>query len=266
MDYRELIRGEFRNRTIRNPSYSLRAFSRDLGMAQTRLCGVLAGRQGLSEKVATDVASKLKLNEREKTIFVLAVKAKHARSAESRKAAQTELERCKKLPKNKISESQLKILEEWYLPALLNYLSQMQDESIDIKTLSKNWGVNQDSLQSALGLLEKLDLIKLDGPKVLYVQTQLHFESPIPNKLIQEFHKKSLLHASELISQTSIEKRELHTVHLSIDPKDINLLKQRISKFVEDMVHDFHQKKNSDSESYQFNLILAPISIEGEEK
>ena len=57
----EFLGAEFSKRKLRNETYSLRAFARDLGVSASRLSEILSGKLGISEKTAETIASKLRL-------------------------------------------------------------------------------------------------------------------------------------------------------------------------------------------------------------
>ena len=56
MDYREIIKIEFLKRRNEDPFYSLRAFSKALGIAPSHLSYLLRGERGLSKDNAIQVA------------------------------------------------------------------------------------------------------------------------------------------------------------------------------------------------------------------
>ncbi|MBO9666790.1 MAG: DUF4423 domain-containing protein [Bdellovibrio sp.] len=80
-NYREFILRELERRQKRNPSYSLRAFARDLEMPSSRLSEILNRKMGLSEARAMALAEKLNLEASEKEFFIDLALSEHARSA-----------------------------------------------------------------------------------------------------------------------------------------------------------------------------------------
>ena len=57
--YRTTLLDELTRRKNKNPSYSLRAYARDLGISSTSLSDVLSAKRNLSRKNALKVAEKL---------------------------------------------------------------------------------------------------------------------------------------------------------------------------------------------------------------
>jgi plasmid maintenance system antidote protein VapI len=55
VDYREIIKAEFLKRRSENPFYSLRKFSKELGIAPSHLSYLIRGERGLSKDNALQV-------------------------------------------------------------------------------------------------------------------------------------------------------------------------------------------------------------------
>lgn len=90
--YQHYLESEFENRKIRNPSYSLRAFARDLQTSPSRLSEALNGKRGISIDLARRMIRNLKLEGVDSEIFILSVEAQHSRSSKQKSIAQKKLE------------------------------------------------------------------------------------------------------------------------------------------------------------------------------
>lgn len=101
--YLNLLINEFNTRKNQNPSYSLRAFARDLDMSAPRLSQVLNKKQGLSVEAAKEVAQKLKCSELEKIWFCNSVGVLHSRSKSNKEKYKLKLKYCNdQLPENSL--------------------------------------------------------------------------------------------------------------------------------------------------------------------
>lgn len=87
-----ILKKKFEDKKVKNNLYSLRAFSRDLDMPASKLSQLLSGKCGISEQKAEKIADLLKLNEKEKKIFVTSVTATHSRSKLAKDVAKKKLE------------------------------------------------------------------------------------------------------------------------------------------------------------------------------
>lgn len=86
--YRDFMLRELERRQRKNPSYSLRAFARDLEVPSSRLSEILNRKMGLSETRAVALAEKLNLSSSEREFFIDLALAEHARSAVIKEMAQ----------------------------------------------------------------------------------------------------------------------------------------------------------------------------------
>lgn len=84
-DYRSILRDELAARSRRNPTYSLRAFSRDLDLAPSSLSEILNQRAGLSYEKAKQISTLLKLNPLDQQIFENSAGLFHSRTEQKRK-------------------------------------------------------------------------------------------------------------------------------------------------------------------------------------
>jgi len=78
--YIEMLRNELDNRFSSRPSYSLRAFARDLGPSPSQISLVLNKKLGLSKKSAVSISSRVNWAEAERALFCDLVIAADGRS------------------------------------------------------------------------------------------------------------------------------------------------------------------------------------------
>ncbi len=86
-DYRSALLEIFEQRKLKNNRYSLRAFSRDLGISSSRLSEILHGKVGLSLERALEICEKMDLTADDKSLFCDLVESQHARSAIAKRMA-----------------------------------------------------------------------------------------------------------------------------------------------------------------------------------
>src|SRR4051794_25234007 len=93
-DHRDVVRAFFTERAKRNPRYSLRAFSRDVGISASRLSEVLNGRSGsLSAHTVGSLSQRLGLGAREAAYFLALAQRDQSRSPGVREAAVAHIKR-----------------------------------------------------------------------------------------------------------------------------------------------------------------------------
>lgn len=156
--YRDFILKELERRQRKNPSYSLRAFSRDLEVPCSRLSEILNGKVGLSEGRAVSLATKLNLSPSERDFFVDLALSEHARSAVLRDMA---LQRVKSREEafEKIGEEQFAVISDWYHLAITQVL-QLKDFEGTIENIAQRLGLTPEITERALERLEHLKLVQ----------------------------------------------------------------------------------------------------------
>lgn len=153
--YRHYLQSEFENRRVRNPSYSLRAYARDLGMSPSRLSEAINGKRGISSEIGQGLVEALKLDGVDAEIFILSVEADHARS-EKRKAAARE-----KLAKTlAASETQPKTftIVDWIAEALVK-MNEREPVAENIAKVAEKLGVAQFMAVDSLRFVTRLGFI-----------------------------------------------------------------------------------------------------------
>ena len=154
-NYRHYIQGEFENRRLRNPSYSLRAFARDLAVSPSRLSEAINGKRGISNELAQKIITALNLEGIDEDIFLLSVEAEHSRSKKIKLFAQSKLKQT--LASSEAIAKTFTIVD-WVADALL----KMNDrESILTNTdrASENLGVPKFMVTDSLRFLTRLGFI-----------------------------------------------------------------------------------------------------------
>ena len=68
--YKQIIKKKLLERQSKNPSYSLRAFARDLGINHTSLCQIMNGKVMISRQLARKILESTPFEEAEKKEFV----------------------------------------------------------------------------------------------------------------------------------------------------------------------------------------------------
>lgn len=154
-DFRKFLRDELKRRHQRNPSYSLRAFARDLKLSASRLCEVLNGHGTLSRMSAVKLAETMGLNDAEAAYFVDLVDQENPRSATRRDEAAARVASFRRSGRELAAGSHLLPFEAKRLPDVTACVDRF------VKTFADEFGVSvpeeADHLAVQLVFLRKLD-------------------------------------------------------------------------------------------------------------
>ena len=258
---------EFLNAAIQsmqtiNPSFSLRAFSKQLGMNHVAMLSMVLNRKrkllpSLSSKVSNHFKATGRFNETEARYFDMLVLFHNAMSIDEKNFYEGILSNLK--PDRRFSTlelDKLNIISDWYHAAILE-MTELKDFNSDPQEICLRLGdnVNIDQVRTAierllrLGLLERTQKGELKKTTVL-----LATPSDIPNKSLKKFHTELISKAIKALETQSVEKRDITSFTMTIDTGKIPEAKKMIRDFRRKLAA-FLETPNGDS-VYQLNIQL----------
>lgn len=255
--YHQLLRENLESRRLKNPSYSLRAFARDLGVPVSNLSLILAGRKGMTDATARQIAKRLGLTSKEQERFRLLVEASHARSKSIRESARKKLLKEKPILSN-VSVDMMKIVGEWHYFAILELLriSAFDQTSTSIASSLK---IPEEIVNPALDRLERLELIEVKRGRYHVVNEMNWSSDGIPSEVIRNAHDAILSKASHALFTQDIDQRDFTSMMMTIDPVDLPSAKLFIRNFIKQFSQTFSAKPSA-QKVYSLGIQLFDIS------
>ena len=247
-DFREILQRELISRQSRRDGYSVRAFARDLGMRQSTLHDVLAGRYGISNSVANQIASKLKFNEEQTKYFCDLVRSQHARSASERKLAAVRLEKYwTLLPMESLTDGLLSLFSKWYYLAILELIT-IKEGAVNATLLASSLGINENLAQESLKELQTMGAIKLmTNGRWVRIKKFIEATRPTPTKVIRDFHKQILQKSMDAIETQRISERKYLSTVFSISSSQIERARERLEEMHREFYSEFQTEKDPDA-------------------
>lgn len=238
-DYRSVLIKHFEARKIRNPSYSLRSYARDLGWSPSRLSDSINGKGGLSEKKAELIVKKLALPKLEQNLFVAMVAAEHARSAVSRKQAKQKAEKIRiHSGFQQVSDDAFKVIQDWYHLAIVELLKVKGFRS-DPEWISQRLDVSKSTISHALKRLLQSGLLEMKGEKLISPKNRNEVGTGISSDAIKTFHIQILNKAIDAVYGQPRESRDLGASLVAVDKKDLPEISKRMSDFRRELCKEF---------------------------
>jgi len=224
----DLLRSVLAKRMAKNPSYSLRAFARDLEISHTYLSLVINGKKKLSRQKALRFAE------------VLGASGELNREALA--SAYDDYYNLK--------EEQFQVLNQWYHLPILD-LTLTENFQPDIDWIARRLGIKPTQVQDAVDRLEKLGLLKnwRKQAKRLDVTT---FQS---HEAVRAFHSQMIQKAMEALKspqQNDFEFREISGAVMTVNPKRLPEVKQKIKAFKKKLIDWLGGEEGT--ELFQLNL------------
>jgi uncharacterized protein (TIGR02147 family) len=227
--FSEILRDNFYERSLRNPSYSLRAYARDLNLSPGNLTDVLAQKTGLSNEKALYIAEVFNLENEDKEFFCKLVEANSARKKEDRKTAEAELWKYD-TQYNKISDDYFQIISTWHHFAIAELVA-IKDFIYDHEWMSKRLNISVEEIKFGLERLINVGLLVEHDGKLS--QNYDFFVSPsgTPSDAAKKFHQQVIAKASEAIINQSIEERDFSSGIYRVRRDDLPEISREIKEF-----------------------------------
>jgi uncharacterized protein (TIGR02147 family) len=149
IDYCKILTDELQSRKQRNPSYSLRAFSRDLEVSSARLSRILSGKAAPSRTMSKKIGAKLGYKGETLDWFCALVEARHGKNQEARKASLEFLQRYNHGIGTKKIETKHSFGWNWYHFAIRR-LTQLPDFQSDCAWIGNRLGLGLKKTKEAV--------------------------------------------------------------------------------------------------------------------
>jgi uncharacterized protein (TIGR02147 family) len=231
--YRERLQSELKRRQRINPSYSMRAFARDLGLNHTFLSKILSGKNELSHVRALSVAQKL---------------------GYSRKQA---LEFTSRTEATLLTLDAFEVVSDWYHYGVLE-LSRCKGFKATPRFIASRLGISKADAEAALPRLIRLGLLKQKGKTYIKTDNLIVTPTDFPSQALRSFHMQMIGKAKNALEEQTVSERDITGMTIAVDVKKLSLAKREIQKFQKRMVRLLEGSEAN--EVYQLNVQLFRIS------
>ncbi|MBF0314353.1 MAG: DUF4423 domain-containing protein [Oligoflexia bacterium] len=255
-NYRKILQDEFEQRCQRNPSYSLRAFSRDIKLPAPRLSEILRGKQGLSIKAAENIANRIGFSITLKSFFCDLVESEHSRSQLKRKIALARLKKYQHMQLNMLDHDRFKIISEWYHFAILEltYLDELQ-RKLTPTMIAHYLSIHPKVAEAALKRLVTVGLLEVSTEGQMIAKEDFTgVNKGASFELRKKYHQQILEKALEALSFQRQEDMSLSSITLAFKKENLAEAKAVIKKFRRDFLEKFgHSSESKDS---VYNIVV----------
>ena len=250
-DYRPWLEYELTKRTQKNPHYSLRAFSKTLKMSVAQLSRILSGTRPLTLKASEAITEALNLSPEEKNHLIQLI---IHQTSSRRKHPHTPTDKDTFLD---LSIDAFTTISKWYHYAIteLTFLKTFQSDPIWI---AKILGINTNEARAAIGRLKRLGILEEKKGRLTKASKPLTTTHDIPSAAIRSFHKEVLEKAILSLEQHEVSERDMSSMVMAADPKNIKTAKEKIKKFRRSLCRFLESGKPS--RIYNLGIQLFPLS------
>jgi len=243
----------------RNPSYSLRAFARDMGVSHAYLSLVMSGKKNLSTGSAIRFAQRLDEETSQRLLTSARENAWQTRAssqARPTKAAAhaTNIERFQ------LELDRFRVLADWHHLAILD-LTTLTCFRPEARWVARKLGLKTTQVRLAVKRLVRLNLLVIDERG--WTKTHQHLAVPTEraDAAVRYFHQgmiQKALEAFESPSDESYSARDITGTTMAINPARIPGAKERVRKFRRSLAR--YLMRGNCTELYQLNVQLFSLT------
>lgn len=221
----------------RNNSFSLRAFSRQLGVSDSTLSQYLSGKRKFTEKAIKKLAPKLGLN------------------------PITYYSNNKILYKS-LTENEFSLISEWYYDAIIEYTNIKK--SLPTPTeIAGNFGITKRLASIAMERLTRLKMIEIKGKtwKALNQDFVDYEDLEVTTGARKNYQKQMLEKSLDALSEIEKPKRKHSSITFSLNRKKLEIIKNLMDEFQDKILTVAKTDLDSEQhdEVYSLQLSLFPL-------
>lgn len=236
-DYRAFLKAAYVEKAGKNPSFSLRAFSKQVGLSPAALTRILKGEKNLSVERAGELARKLKLADREAEYFVLLVQLSSLKNPDLKANV---LERANALRPARgvydLSVDFFKLIADWYHLAILEMIG-VKDVDFTPKGIASFLGIGVVEAELALDRLKRLELLEITATgKPVRLQNRLLVSSQVPNAALRKYNRQILEKAERSIEEQGPTEKAIGTEVFAFDRRQLEEAKKLTDEYLNRML------------------------------
>ena len=237
---------ELEKSRLRNPAYSIRAFSKKLSMSHAAVSEIINGKRNVSEKLAERIADKLLLDPLQKETLLKNYKKNGNKNIKNMRTAL------------QLTADQYFIVSDWCHFAILS-LVRTDSFVSSVDWIAKRLNINKRVAKDAVSRLTRLKMLDTNSDGCIS-STGKSFNSPdgIPNSSVRKSHAQNLDLARQSLEIDPIDIRDFSAITMAIDTKKIPEARVMIRRFRDELC-EFLESGNKD-EVYKMCFQLIPIT------
>ncbi|MGE3610576.1 MAG: TIGR02147 family protein [Bacteriovoracaceae bacterium] len=210
---RQILLNEFLKAQAKNPQFSMRAYSKKVGVTQSAISEILSGKRKITAKMGIKILSGLGTapDELESIISKLSDKSE------------------KKSFKS-LDMDTFHLISDWHYFAILSLLETKNAKSSP-SWIAKRLGISETKTTEALSRLLRLELIQKEGKNFKATGIQYQVDPGIATPALKKAHRQNLELASDALESTTFEERDFTAITFCFDPDRMSEARSLIKEF-----------------------------------
>lgn len=244
--FSEFLYSRYNERRVKNSNYSLRAFSRDLGISSGRLTNLLKERDLPSSETVEKFSEILGMdsNEKKKLISIVSSQRYMKRKGGFEK---------------QLNEEEFRAISDWKTWCIYT-LFQADEFDASLSWITSKINLSADEIKLSLEKLEKLELIRASDDFYELNCRSVTTTNDIPSDAIRNFHKEFIPLGIHALDNIAVRERDVSSLTLCIDKELVGEYKKLISEF-RAKVSGLTKDSVKTEELYQLNIQFFPLNF-----
>jgi uncharacterized protein (TIGR02147 family) len=262
LDYRSFLLDFYESQKRENSFFSYRYFSKKVGLDAGYILKILQGKLHLPEKYMDAVCTLCKFSEKERIFFKALVNFNRAKSESQIRICMEKLLSLNCSGKQQIDKYQYEYYQKWYYAAIRSLIGIFNFVG-DYESLSRMLTpqITPGEVKKAIMLLEKLCLIWKDESGVFKLSDKFITTGESWRSLaIKEFQRETIRLAAESLDKHKKENRNISTVTIAINKKELEEINTRITEFRNSILQLAESSSDPDC-VFQLNIQLFPMAM-----
>jgi uncharacterized protein (TIGR02147 family) len=241
----------------RNPGYSLRAFSRRIGLYSSTVSEILSGRRPVTRKMAARILSGMGTAPDQAQEILQGLGSSRDRALAKRQAKLSGTG--EPLEFVQVDMDQFHAISDWYYFAILS-LADTRDFKDDPAWIAERLGIKKQDARVALERLERLRMLARDPETGKLGPTGKQFDTStdIANISLRKHHYQNLELARRSLDRDPIQERDFSYMNMAVDPAKLPEIKKRVREFRNELCAEF--ERGARKEVYKMCIQIFPLT------
>ncbi len=262
-DYREYLKDYYEERKSSDAFFSYRFIGTKTDLDAGFLVRIFQGQGHLSGKSVDTFVAFLHLSGREEEYFRCLVDFCKARTDKSRARHYSKLLEIQGFQTTKLAKDQLALFQQWqHIP--IRSLIALKDSDTSAASLGNRLSPSlpPSEAEASIALLLRLGLLRTNNRNALELTDTYISAGPeqIRPVAIREFQRETMKLAMESLERHPPELRDISSVSVTLNPKDLPIIRDRI-KTLRESILKFSSESTGEREVFQLNMQLFPLTL-----
>lgn len=246
----KVMRTRYLELQTKNPSYSIRAFAKKLGIGASTMSMIMNGQRKASRKLAAQIADRLMLDPIERASVL--EKFKQKKSNNDQESYSNVIHYLK------ISADQYQAFSEWHYMAILN-LVRLKNFKNDPKWIAERTGITEIKAAEAVDRLIRLEMLTEKDGKLVRNHPAYRTTDDVADVSVRKSHFQTLELAQKSLEQDSIDIRDFSWLTMTVKQERMKEMKEFVRKFQDEFVNLFGMDQDAD-EVYRMSVQMFPLT------